>query len=372
MTKNIVICCDGTSNQISSTRTNVLKICLAIKKDPEKQIVYYHPGIGTRSPIGTNTKIGTKWNQMLALAFGVGIKADITDAYIYLMNNYNLGDRLFLFGFSRGAYTARALSGMLHLFGLAMRGNDALIPYAVEMLWRFPHALRAGRQADYFAEADLFKNAVTSSGCSPHFLGLWDTVKSVGWLSNPIVLPYTQRIYGNTVVRHAVAIDERRAFFRPNLISEKNGTNLKQVWFPGCHADVGGGLPERQGSLSNYALEWITEEAQLVGLQLDPRRLNHVLGKGHNSSLSPMPTGPTESLKGLWHLAEAIPSKGYNGHTKRMEWSLNRRRRRFMPSDACVHDVAWDIEGYASRLPESAIPLSKKTWTFLGPLPPWI
>ena len=362
MAKNLVLCCDGTSNQISPDWTNVLKICVALTKDPDKQLVYYHPGIGTRAPVGTDSTIGSKWKKMLALAFGAGIKADIIDAYVYLMNNYESGDRVFLFGFSRGAYTVRALGGMLRLFGLAMRGNDALVPYAVDMLWRFPHALKSNRQQDYFAHADLFKSAVSSSDCTPHFLGLWDTVKSVGWLSSPVVLPYTHRIYGETIVRHAVAIDERRAFFRPNLVNEKIGTNLKQVWFPGCHADVGGGLTQRDDSLSKYALEWMAEEAQLAGLQLDARRLNSLLTKVKDRSVAASPIGPTESLKGLWHLAEAIPSKGYNGRTKRMEWSLNRRRRRRLPMGACVHDIAWEIESYASRLPEGVIPLSEKTW----------
>ena len=135
MARNLVLCCDGTSNQFAKDRTNVIKLFHTLVKDEAVQAVYYHPGIGTRAPTGIGTRVGTALARTAGLAFGYRLQDDIVDAYRYLMNSYEVGDRVYIFGFSRGAYTARVVAAMLHLYGLAMRGNDSLVPYAVEMLW---------------------------------------------------------------------------------------------------------------------------------------------------------------------------------------------------------------------------------------------
>ena len=122
------------------------------------------------------------------------------------MDNYEEGDRVYLFGFSRGAYTVRALSGMLHMLGLIRKGDDNLIAYAADML----------KRPDQMKIARAFKKTF-SRECKVHFIGVWDTVSSVGWIWDPVHIPYTYRNPGLAIGRHAIAIDERRCYFRQNL-----------------------------------------------------------------------------------------------------------------------------------------------------------
>jgi uncharacterized protein (DUF2235 family) len=365
MSRNLVLCCDGTSNQFTAHRTNVLKLCYALEKDNSRQLVYYHPGIGTRAPVGVGTSFGSRWGKLAGLAFGYGLQADIADAYIFLMNHYRPGDRVYLFGFSRGAYTARVIAAMLKLYGLSMPGNQALVPYAVEMMWAISRYRDKNKADAYFKLAGEYTDTLGSGPCKPHFLGVWDTVNSVGWIGSPLALPYTRTNTDIAFTRHAIAIDERRAFFRVNWFGEIAGVNIKQVWFPGSHCDVGGGYPEAQSGLSKYALDWMASEASQVGLLLNPDRLAEVLGRRGGAYTPASPGQPHNSIKGLWNLAEFVPKARYNRAKKRTEQRMNLYRRRTMPADACVHDVAWSIPGYVEgHLPGGAMPLSKKRWDF--------
>src|ERR1041385_847873 len=133
MPKNIVICWDGTGNDVGDHNSNVVKLYSTLIIDGRTQVGYYHPGVGTMgAPTATN-RLSKAWSVIMGLAFGAGLLANVGDAYRYLMDTYEDGDRVFLFGFSRGAYTARALAGVLHMFGLLCPGNDGLIPYIIPM-----------------------------------------------------------------------------------------------------------------------------------------------------------------------------------------------------------------------------------------------
>jgi len=362
MARNLVLCCDGTSNRFTHDRTNVLKLCYALVKDADRQLVYYHPGLGTRAPVGVGTAIGGFWGKLGGLAWGAGLQRDVADAYIFLMNHYRPGDRVYLFGFSRGAYTARVIAGMLKLYGLSMPGNDALVPYAVEMMWAISKKPGEEQAKRYFALAGEYTRTLSANPCKPHFLGVWDTVNSVGWAGSPLALPYTRNNPDIAVTRHAIAIDEKRAFFRVNWFQESDGVDLKQVWFPGSHCDVGGGYPEAESGLSKHALEWMADEAKEAGLLLDGARLDEVLGRNGGGFQPPGPGPLHNSTTGFWHIAEFVPKARFNRATGRTEQRMNRYRRRTMPDDACVHDVAWEIPGYADRLPAGAVPLSRKMW----------
>jgi uncharacterized protein (DUF2235 family) len=256
MAKNIVICCDGTGNQFATQKSNVVKLYKMVMRDTG-QIAYYHPGVGTMGARNALSRLGRWWTRIIGLAFGYGISDNIADAYQFLMNNFAEDDQLYVFGFSRGAYTARALCGMLHGVGLLTRGNDGLIPYAIRMI--------KSKKIDFALLADFKKTF--SRTCKPHFVGVWDTVSSLGWVYNPVYFPFTTATHNEDLqmVRHAVSIDEHRAFFRQHLFGppKKPTQDVREVWFAGVHSDVGGSYPESESQLSKIALRWCARRSWL-------------------------------------------------------------------------------------------------------------
>jgi uncharacterized protein (DUF2235 family) len=253
---------------------------------------------------------------------------------------------LFLFGFSRGAYTVRALAAMLKMYGLIRRGNETLVPYALRMLTAIHKAKKQDAGASQgvravFQLAENFKSVFSSAECKPHFVGVWDTVSSVGWYNNPLSLPYTAGNSDIAIGRHAIAIDERRAFFRTNLWMpkpnppDKDGPkDLKQVWFAGVHADVGGGYPEKEGGLANITLAWMLREAAEAGLLIDGVKADQVIGQTQGADPNAV---IHRSLKGAWWIAEYLPKPHYNWQTKRWERRMNRGRPRTIPPGSLIH-----------------------------------
>ena len=121
MPKNLVLCCDGTANEFAQDRTNVVKLFYTLIHDPVGQVAYYYPGVGTMEPAGALTTYRRAITKFLGQAIGYGLETDIRDAYVFLMNHFEEGDRVFLFGFSRGAYTVRAITALPHMYGLIRR-----------------------------------------------------------------------------------------------------------------------------------------------------------------------------------------------------------------------------------------------------------
>jgi uncharacterized protein (DUF2235 family) len=144
--RNLVVCCDGTSNQFSKDRTSAIKLFHALVKDEARQAVYYHPGIGTRAPSGIGTKTGSWIARMAGLAFGYRLQDDVADAYRFLMDNYRHGDRVYIFGFSRGVYAARVVSAMLHLYcpaeGFDSQSGNRIGTFGILSESDFAHARR--------------------------------------------------------------------------------------------------------------------------------------------------------------------------------------------------------------------------------------
>ena len=371
MSKNIVVCCDGTANEFAKNRTNVVKLFATLHKDPQVQMTYYHPGVGTMAPPGFVTRAGATVAQIAGLVFGYALDRDVQDIYIYIANNFEPEDRVFLFGFSRGAYTVRAVAALLHMYGLIPKFNEPLVPYAVRLMWKIHSAqiARAKTQStggplnEYFDLAAQFKDTF-SRKCCPHFVGVWDTVSSVGWFANPFSLPYTANNPDIAIGRHAVAIDERRAFFRTNLWhappppAESGPKDLKQVWFPGVHCDVGGGYPESECGLAKISLKWMAEEAKAAGLLIEEDKLSLILGERGNGYAAPDANGMLHtSLTSAWRIAEYLPKPHWDGMTQ--EWRANLGRARTWPKAPIVHDAAWQREGnYSDRLPPDAMRLS--------------
>jgi Uncharacterized alpha/beta hydrolase domain (DUF2235) len=346
--RNLIICCDGTGNEYCASNSNVVKLYWTLQSGTDAQVAYYHPGVGTMGARNALTDIGKWWTKVRGLAFGYGVSDNIADAYSFLMNEFRPDDRVYIFGFSRGAYTARALCGLLHMCGLLRTGNEGLVPYALRLF--------KSSEDNRFQLADGFRNTF-SIPCKPHFLGLWDTVSSVGWILDPIDLkpwnlPYTTKFPDIPIVRHAVSIDERRAFFRQNLVHEPalDNQNIKQVWFAGVHSDVGGSYAEAESGLAKLALRWMLCEAQSAGLKLDPQKVIEVLG-GVPTYIAPNPNAELhKSLHGIWWLGEIWPKRfrrpvsvaGQTAPVYKSRIGLNLARPRAIPEGAHIHQSVLD------------------------------
>ena len=216
MSKNIVICCDGTGNQVEGNLSNVLKLFRIVHKN-ERQRVYYNPGIGTIGSDDPWTRLTQNAKGVFELATGYGLDAEILGAYRFLAEHYQKDDRVFLFGFSRGAYTVRALAGFIHMIGLLPPDQLNIANYGLSTY------KKVGEQAD-FQLAWHFGQVTGAQPITIDFIGVWDTVASMivpRWDRGiPIptlqTLPYTRTNSSVKVFRHAKAIDERRRMFRLN------------------------------------------------------------------------------------------------------------------------------------------------------------
>ena len=301
--KNIIICCDGTWNNPEqedngiAAPTNVVKLRHALTNKNSQgisQIVYYHPGVGgeDKGPI----------KAVLGGAVGAGISRHIRNAYHWLAQNYEEGDRIFLFGFSRGGFTVRSLAGMIELGLLDLRDfanterseeSRKLVRIAYSEGYRSPHKTK--KLIEVFTdEVNLFHQ-----GDAPkiHFLGVWDTVGALGVpddlelfniFDNPSKWQFHNTTLGKHVqhARHAVALDEIRTSFSATSMKKANSDqDLVELWFPGVHSDVGGGYAETD--LSDGALSWMIHEARNQGLGFRSNIDQIVVGKPtgviHNS-----------------------------------------------------------------------------------------
>ena len=251
MPRNLILCCDGTNNQFGSENTNVVRLVQVLERDPARQRLYYDPGVGTLPEPGVVTWLGKKVSDILGLAFGAGLPWKVQEAYSYLMDIWEPGDQVFLFGFSRGAYSARVLAGMLHALGLLPRGNSNLVPYVMRLYQGFRNERKSlgGKAGPWQKLCDDFRWTFSRTAFEGddkrhfpvHFLGVWDTVSSVGWVWDPDSFPFTACNPSVGIIRHAVSVDERRWFFRQNLMKQATGNvtggtkeqDLKQEWFAG-------------------------------------------------------------------------------------------------------------------------------------------
>lgn len=345
MPRNLIVCFDGTNNEFGHENTNVVRLVQVLERDPYQQRLYYDPGVGTMPEPGIRSRIGGKLSEVAGLAFGAGLMRNVEEAYTFLMETWEPGDRVFLFGFSRGAYTARVLAGMLHAVGLLPRGNQNMIPYAIRLF----KAIRKGKdeESKYWDLLKEFRR--TFSRPTPespddrhfyvYFEGVWDTVSSVGWVWNPAHFKFTHRNPSIGIIRHALSIDERRWFFRQNQAEAVGEQDCKEYWFAGVHSDVGGGYPEADGGLWRVAFEWMLKEATDAGLLVDAARLQAVRTR------SPVPAHPWgepahESLTKAWWPAEFFPKLRWSKEKNGRRPAIGRGRRRFVPPCSWIHPAA--------------------------------
>lgn len=332
--RRLVLCLDGTSNKYANANTNVVKLCGMLQKSLPEQRIYYEPGIGTIVPPGIYGRIPRWIVTRLDLAFAILLGAQVQRAYRFLMEQYRQGDEIFVFGFSRGAYTARALAGMLYKVGLLEPGNDALVSFAWSMYLR-GHSEAGKALVEGFRHTFCHRPPI-------RMLGLWDTVNSVRWAMRAVHLDYTQFNPAVQIVRHAVAIDERRAYFRQNLWDPRPppGQDVREVWFAGSHCDVGGGYPEPDAGLSKVALAWMVDEAKAAGLAFDPAEVAHQLPSraAPDSAVADPLATLHESLRGLWWIPEFIPKRIADpSNNFKPRWTLPLGTRRFIAPTATIH-----------------------------------
>lgn len=268
--KRLILCCDGTWNRADQETkgkpcpTNVIKIAYRLCKhasDGTQQLIYYDQGVGT----------GDWLDRLEGGATGAGLEDNIHDAYIFLLANYEVGDEIYLIGFSRGAFTARSIGGMVRKCGILKR----------EFVQEYINAERLYHDGSVHPndpQAVGFRGKFALEQETPiQMVGVWDTVGALGIplrglrAHNRKEFEFHDTELSGTVkfAFHALAVDEHRVPFAPSVwdYKPKPGQVVEQVWFPGVHSDVGGGYDDT--SLSDTALDWMIDRAKTAGLEFD-------------------------------------------------------------------------------------------------------
>ena len=387
MGKNIVILFDGTSNEITADRTNILRL-FGILHRSQEQIVYYDPGVGTFGAADAWSYAYRETAEVWGLATGWGLDQNVKQAYRFLVDNYASGnpdaagdypdrDRIYIFGFSRGAYTARVLAGFVHALGLMSEYHVNLIDYAYNTYKGITNGeQRAGGKARADIDPDapsafetmrLYERTLRTFRPSIKLLGLFDTVASVivvgKWWPQFLTLPFTDRNPSVEVVRHAMGIDERRTMFNP--IPWPPGQDywgspfkpqhpvprqdLKQVWFSGVHSDIGGGYPESESAAIKIPLTWMIAETKPLGLAYDDSAVDRlVLGRdARRPYVAPDATAPLhDSMTWAWRSLECVPRRvpptSWRRHGDTGGIYIPLADRRLIPDGASVHQSVFD------------------------------
>ena len=298
MPKRLVICCDGTWNTPDQVEdgvpalTNVAKVALAVSAEAKmEQRVFYQQGVGSG-----------RWDHIRGGAFGYGLSRNVREAYRFIVQNYEPGDQLFFFGFSRGAFTARSTIGLIRNAGILRRDNIHRIDDA--------YALYRDRKVHPNDVASRLFRRSYSMESHIRFIGVWDTVGALGIPLGEIKLfkrfakqwSFHDTKLSSTVdsAYQALAIDERRKIFQPAVwepaTESSTGSRrqkVEQVWFSGAHCDIGGG--HRETGLSDIALTWMVARAASKGLEFNstiikaPRSID--LSANRKVAVEPSATG---------------------------------------------------------------------------------
>ncbi len=306
MARNLIVLSDGTGNSAAAPfKTNVWRLYQALDLTDGSQVAAFGDGVGTSS---------VRFLRVLGLAFGFGVKRNVLNLYKFLCHNYNYGDRIWAFGFSRGAFTIRVLAGLINREGLVTFESEneldrnALAAYRYYRKAAFrtsiPWVIGFRYVRDQFISLwggltgarsyqDVKKDTFEKERnlINVHFVGVWDTVVAYGLPIEELTQAFDKWVWPMRFrdesllpnvehARHALSLDDERRTFFPipwNETAEKQlrtqwaeirPDRLQQVWFPGAHADVGGGYPD--DGLSYVALCWMIEEAAKQGLRFEP------------------------------------------------------------------------------------------------------
>jgi uncharacterized protein (DUF2235 family) len=322
--KRIAVFCDGTWNRPDQVHggvpcpTNVVKLHRGVAPtaaDGVEQLAFYEPGVGTG-----------RFDRIRGGMFGVGLSANVKKCHAFLTDNYNSGDELHLFGFSRGAFTARSLAGLIGNSGIVKPEHRDRIDEAYD-IYRDrddPHKKPSGETAS------AFRDNYTYGAVAIRFIGVWDTV---GALGIPLKIAALTKRWSFHDVRlgthvgtaaHALAIDERRGAFLPTLWEQQaeapSTQRLVQAWFAGVHSDVGGGYPDH--ALGDLTLTWMEKRAREAGLDVqvgnahpDPLGAIHESYKSFYRLTRPrtrklLGTAGGQAAEGAWRRMQELP--GYH------------------------------------------------------------
>lgn len=380
--KNIILCSDGTGNKGGhGADTNVFKLfgAVEIHDGSPRQITFYDDGVGTSK---------NKYWRAVTGAFGFGLEANVVDLYEFLSRNYKPGDddKIYLFGFSRGAATVRAFAGMVQECGLLDINNEACKKNGIvdedAFQGQMKEALAAYRKIKSDRSlADAFKStrAVTHPEVAPdgnipiEMIGVWDTVSALGfprdwsgavdWIFraldkvSDIVIPhryYNYQLNQNVrYVYHALAIDDERRTFHPKVWNEKRTdrpAKIEQVWFAGVHSNVGGGYP--RSGMSMVSLDWMMTRASSRGIRFvsgareGVRDAANVHGRLYDSRSGPAiyyRYGPRD----ITELCNNVPTpiKIHESVVKRIERGTARYAPRSLPYDVEIVGTNIDDKG---------------------------
>jgi len=326
--RNLVVCLDGTTNEPETGSTNAARMFLVAEKN-DRQLVYYDPGVGTMGARAAVTQLGRAVTRFAGMVVGYEIHDNIEQAYTWLAHRYRAGDRIFVFGFSRAAYTAQALTGMLRTVGLLHADADNPVPYALKLYAksgpisdpnRWPDENTQKAEREFWKQLrDDFRKRFGNPDFpgrfryrrQVRFLGVWDTVKLVGWLNMKARIqvgrwPFTANIDNVQTARHALAIDERRRPFSEYRFTPKAGStsrDFQEVWFAGMHGDIGG-QNRADCRLPDITFTWIAKEAQAAGLRIDLGKYKAMMGVHFEHELpSDRALGVIRRNASLWCLA---------------------------------------------------------------------
>lgn len=323
--RNLVIMLDGTGNELGRNLSNVLKL-FRIAEKGEKQKCFYNPGVGTIARPSPWNRLRQNVAYVAGLVLGYGLDDNVLSAYKFLVEAWREGDRIFLFGFSRGAWTARVLAGLIHLIGLVR-------PEQLNMCDSALGAYKRAASNDDLPFAWHFSRVIGARRPTIHFVGVWDTVGSVivpradrFYIPSLETLPYTKTNPSVRTFRHALALDERRRMFRvakwnapqpyvanPFRPKDSEPQDIEQRWFAGVHSDVGGGYPEVESALSKLPLIWMIDEAVKAGLRITRATYRHLAFGDDETGAQHQYVAPSaaatihRSLKGAWWLLEVLP-----------------------------------------------------------------
>jgi uncharacterized protein (DUF2235 family) len=355
--KKIVVLADGTGNTIDRHDSNVLRLCRMLElSESSDQVAIYDPGVGTsatlqrlREVLGAAGRlrlveepVRRNWTARIArfpfeLGFGLGTAENIRQLYAGLIEEYEPGAEINLFGFSRGAFTIRALAGLVYRCGIPKQPDPRWIDVAIRLYRRHYEACRNDEQLRALkSEIASFKRAY-SHVPDIRFLGIWDTVKAVGYFW-PKNLPHVRHNPIVQTVRHALSLSELRTFYVPTTWGGLDGDtrpaihvsahlaadgaggstpaigwqDVEEVWFAGDHSDVGGGRPMGERALADVSLHWMINEAHESGLRFRDDEYRQLLQAMQRAKLSPrdihnhrdrLPWAP------LWWATEIAPRR---------------------------------------------------------------